>query len=155
MTFEETLRAKINSYPHMSNERNLLKVVLGAYQQKASSGKVTDEQGLAIVKAMVGTNNEMLYGNATKSPPVEPIFAKDDPRRAPYLEENRLLMSLLPKYLTSEEISAALTAADLVEQVKSAKSEGQATGVAMKHFTSGKIPVEGETVKAVVQKLRA
>jgi hypothetical protein len=116
---------------------------------------MTDEQGLAIVKAMVGTNNKMLYGDETEDPPVKPLFADGDARRLPIEEENVILKTLLPTYLTADQIEASLAQADLVEQIKTAKGEGPATGIAVKHFKANNVPVEGETVKAVVQKLRA
>jgi hypothetical protein len=155
MTFEETLRDRIKKAAFGSKERDLIKVVLGAVQQKAAGGKMTDEQGLAIVKAMVGTNNKMLYGDETEDPPVKPLFADGDARRLPIEEENVILKTLLPTYLTADQIEASLAQADLVEQIKTAKGEGPATGIAVKHFKANNVPVEGETVKAVVQKLRA
>lgn len=153
MSFEQTLRDKISKAPFRSKEKELFKVVLGTIQQKASSGKVTDEQGIAIVKAMVGTNNEMLFGNPSKN--LKPIFVEGDPRRLPIEEENRVLSQLLPTYLTAEQIETSLSGANLVEEIKNAKGEPSAMGLAMKHFKATDAKVEGDTVKLVIQKLRA
>lgn len=112
---------------------------------------MTDEQGIAIVKGMVGTNNEMLFGNPDKG--TKPLFADDDPRRAVIVAENAVLATLLPKYLTAEEIEASLTP-EVVQAIKDCPKEGQATGIAMKHLKTLDVKVEGDTVKAVVQKLR-
>ncbi len=145
MSFEQELRDRINKAPFRSKEKDILKVVLGELQQKSASGKISDETAHNYVKSMIKNNVEKVLA----------VLKPDDPRRAGYEEENKILQSLLPKYLTADEVEASLKAADLVEQVKSAKNEGQATGVAMKHFKATDAKVEGDTVKAVVKKLRA
>ncbi len=143
MSFEQTLRDRINKAPFKSTERDLLKVVLGEFQLKAATLKVTDEMAIAIVKKMVKANDETL-GH----------LGQDDARRKQYEEENQILQTLLPSYLTVDQILAKLSEGGLTEEVKTAKSEGQATGVAMRHLKSANASVEGETVKQAVQKLR-
>src|SRR4051812_5318001 len=98
MSFEQNLRDRISKAPFRSKERDLLKVVLGEYQLKASSAKVTDDNGLAIVKGMLKSNLEKVL----------PVLAPDDYRRADILEENAVLLSLLPKYLNSEQVQLEL-----------------------------------------------
>lgn len=143
MTFEQTLRDRIAKAPFKSKEKDLLKVVLGEMQQKAASGKVTDEQGHSLVKSMIKNNVEKVLVH----------LKTDDPRRAPIEEENKVLGSLLPVYLTAEQIMDKLTGG-LEIAISAAKNEGQAVGLAMKYLKSMNAKVEGDTVKAVVQKMR-
>jgi hypothetical protein len=143
MSFEEILRNRISKAPFRSKEKDLLKVVLGEIQQKSASGKVTDDQGLAIVKSMIKNNIEKVL----------PHLKDEDERKTMIEEENKILQSLLPSYLTAEQIKNRLV--DLVGQIKEAKSEGQATGIAMKHLKLINVQVEGETVKQAIQEMRA
>jgi hypothetical protein len=144
MSFEQSLRDRINKAPFRSREKDLLKVVLGEVQQKSAGGKVTDEQGLAIVKKMAKANEETLG-----------LLGAEDKRREQYEEENAILQSLLPNYLTVEQIVQRLTEGGLADEIKTAKNEGQATGIAMKKLKADNAPVEGDTVKQAVVKLRS
>jgi uncharacterized protein YqeY len=67
-------------------------------------------------------------------------------------EENRVLESLMPKRLGADEVAAQL--ASVAQQIKDAKSEGQATGVAMKHLKAGGASVDGTIVAEAVKKIR-
>lgn len=140
MSFEEMLRDRIAKSPYGSAERNLLKVVLGDLQQKVT-GSVTDEVAHAVVKKIIKGNDESLG-----------YLPQGDARRAQYLAENEILADLLPKYLTADQIRESLEAAGI--DVKSMPNEGQATGKAMQHFKAKNAPVEGQTVKEVVQAIR-
>lgn len=141
MSFETKLREGINKAPYGSTKRNVLKVLLGEIQQKAS---VTDEQVFAIVKRMVSDNTEKVL----------PFLKPDDPRYAALVEENKILSELLPQYWSAEEIHNRILVDGLVDLVKGAKSDGQATGVVMGHLKKISAPVEGNTVKEVVVKIR-
>jgi len=141
MTFEEMLRDRIAKCPYGSSERNLLKVVLGDLQQKSASGKVTEEIAHAVVKKIIKGNEESMG-----------YLSEGDLRRAQYLNENEILSGLLPKYLTADQIRESLTTAGI--DVSSMPNEGQATGRAMQHFKATNSPVEGQTVKEVVQAIR-
>jgi uncharacterized protein YqeY len=143
MTFEEALRSRINSTKFGSAERNLLKVVLGDVQLAAARGRINDETCFGIVKKLIKGNEESL-GH----------MSPDDTRRNQYLEENKVLQTLLPRYLTVEEIKNRLTQDSMIDSLKSAKSEGQAVGVAMSHLKKANLVIEGDTVKAAVQLLR-
>lgn len=144
MSFEQTVRDRIAKAPFRSREKDILKVVLGDIQQKAAGGTITEEQGHALVKKLVKGNEETL-GH----------LKADDARRPQYVEENAILATLLPSYLTAEQVTAELTSAGVVEQVKAAKNEGQATGVAMKHLKGKGLAVEGDEVKKAVTALRS
>ena len=76
--FEEDLRAAINDAPFQSDERQLLKTVLGEYLR----GKAKD--GYVFVQNMINVNATMLNR-----------LHPEDPRREECLEENRVLKKLL------------------------------------------------------------
>lgn len=140
MAFEQELRDKINGFPHGSADRNLLKVVLGDWQQKAASGKVTDEIGHAVVKKIIVGNTENLG-----------YLPEGDPRRATLLHENEVLATLLPSYWSGDQISQCLVEGGVDLH---SGNEGQATGRAMKFLKEQNALVEGGTVKDVVIGLR-
>jgi uncharacterized protein YqeY len=146
MSFEEKLRERLNKAPFRSKEKDLLKVVLGELQQKSASGKVTDEQGLAIVKSMIKNNIEKVL----------PHLKEGDERKTVIEEENKILQALLPAYLTVEQVKELLAKYQgLTEDIQAAKNDGQATGLAMKYLKSLNAQVEGETVKQAILELRA
>ena len=141
MSFEQLLRDRIAKAPFRSQEKETLRVVLGDVQQKAS---VSDEQGFNMVRAMIKNNNDKVL----------PYLQEGDLRRKVLIEENEVLSSLLPSYLTADQISQHLSEPSLTEKIKASKSEGQATGVAMKFFKDGSFPVSGDDVKKIVQQIR-
>lgn len=146
MTFEQKLRERLSKAPFRSREKELLKVVLGEVQLKSATAPVTEEQGNSLVKSMIKNNVEKVLVH----------LKEGDERRIGVLEENKILESLLPSYLTADEIEAKLnTDIDLVIQIKAAKSDGQATGLAMKFLKAQNCNVEGDTVKQVVLSARA
>lgn len=144
MTFEQKLRERLNKAPFRSREKELLKVVLGEVQLKSASAPVTEEQGHSLVKSMIKNNVEKVLVH----------LKEGDERRIGILEENKILESLLPSYLTADEIKAKLSD-DVVTQIKEAKSDGQATGLVMKFLKAQNCNVEGDTVKQVVLAARA
>lgn len=145
MTFEQKIRDRISKVPFKSKEKEILKVVLGEVQQKSNMGSFSEESGISMVKSMIKNNIEkvLIYMSA------------DDPRRAPLEEENRVLTSLLPAYLTKDEVRAKLNEVNLGGAFKDMKNEGMAVGAAMKFFKGLNLAVEGDVVKQVVQELRA
>jgi uncharacterized protein YqeY len=140
MTFEEKLRKRIATAPFQSAERQLLKVVLGECQRKTLKTP-TDEMGQNIVRKMIKANEE----NITRLHP-------EDPRIEDFNEENRVLGSLLPKFLSAAEIRQRLEE-DGVD-IAGARNDGQAMGAAMKHLKGLNAPVEGDVVKSVVSQMR-
>lgn len=142
MSFEQVLRDRIAKAPFRSREKEILRVVLGDVQQKHS---VSDEQGYNMVRVMVKNNTEKVL----------PYLAEGDLRRAVLLEENEILATLLPAFLTNDQILVHLVGASLTPNIKDAKSEGQAVGVAMKFFKEKAFPVSGDDVKKVVQQIRS
>lgn len=143
MTFETTLREKIGKAS--GREKNLLRFVLGEYQQLASRGPVSDDTAFGIVRNLIDKNREKVLA----------VLPEGDPRRGPVEEENAIFAALLPTYLTDIEVETSLVAASLTDKIKAAAKEGAAMGLAMKHFGATGERVEGTTVRAVVQRLRA
>ena len=67
-------------------------------------------------------------------------------------QEIEILGSYLPKSLSPDEIAAAL--APVLEQIKAAGNDGQATGIAMKQLKSVGAVVNGKDVGAAIKALR-
>jgi uncharacterized protein YqeY len=76
----------------------------------------------------------------------------DDSRYATLEQENVILNSLLPKLWNADDIEAFLSLLNF--EIKNAVKEGQATGIAMKALKAASAPVDGNTVKQVVFKIR-
>jgi uncharacterized protein YqeY len=67
-------------------------------------------------------------------------------------QEIGVLSALLPKQLSVDDIVAALASEH--DAIKAAKSDGQATGIAMKHLKSTGAAVSGNDVGAAVKQIR-
>jgi uncharacterized protein YqeY len=124
-------------------EKEILRVAVGeiTMEQAREGRKGSDEEAQAILKKLVKSNEESL------------AVVSDPEKRAVLEEEIRILAAFLPKSLSVEEIVAAL--APVVDAVRAAGNDGQATGVAMKHLKSSGATVGGKDVSEAVRKLRA
>jgi uncharacterized protein YqeY len=123
-------------------ERDILRVAMGEIQAAENRGTVmNDEEAQKIVRKLIKSNGETL------------AVADRADTKSKLEEENRVLESLLPRRLTIDQIAAALSA--VAADIKAAKSEGQATGVAMKHLKSTGASVDGKDVAEAVKQLRA
>lgn len=81
MSFEDDLRAKIRQAPFQSEERQLLKMVLGEFQCGDHS---SDEAGYRLVRSMIKSNEASLQR-----------IHVENPCREEYLNENRIFQTLL------------------------------------------------------------
>lgn len=143
-SFVESLKIKITDAikKRETAKRDIYRVVLGEIETLCSrQGHVKDEQCLSIVRKLIEKNKECLTS-----------LSEDDARRAKFNEENMLMADLLDKVLTVEEIKIELES--VVDQIKAAKSVGQATGVAMKLLKEKKASVTGGDVSQAVTELR-
>jgi uncharacterized protein YqeY len=125
-------------------EREVLRVALAEMQltENRSGKALTDEEAQKIVKKLIKSNEETL------------AVATDAEMKQKLSEENVILETLLPKRWSVDQIIAAL--AGVTEPIKAAKSDGQATGVAMKELKSKPdAVVDGKDVAAAVAKIRA
>jgi uncharacterized protein YqeY len=158
MSFEEVLRQKISGTKSKVG-RSVLKVALGEFQQKNANGKATEQDGLSVVEKIINGNRETLA-----------VLKQEDARRADLEEEIVTLSSLLPTYLTADEVlekvradsslfgevNTVLSQGDKtrpVEDPANAKLVGRATGSVVKFFKSANIAVKGDTVKEALSRL--
>lgn len=130
--------------------RNFLRLIKGELQmaEVRQNKPLTDEQQAGVLKKILKSNEETIDTLANQYE----VSGGADPRVLPLIEENNLIRGFLPKEATPEEIIAAL--ASVTEQIKNAKNDGQATGVAMKTLKEVKLVVDGNIVKDIVAGLR-
>lgn len=131
-------------------EKSILRVIKGewtnvenSYEWRKTTGHspITDDRIYKIIQKLLEGNNETMK-----------LLPPEDPRFKNLQEENEIMKSLLPTQLTKEEVENHL--ASLLDQIKSAKSEGQAIGVAMKHFKTENLSVDGKIVGEAVKEIR-
>jgi uncharacterized protein YqeY len=123
-------------------EKEILRVAVGEITTEAArpGRQGTDEEAQAILRKLVKSNEETLASTT------------DEEKRATLLKENEILAGFLPKSMTPDEISQALL--PVVEQIKAAGNDGQATGVAMKQLKSLGAIVNGKDVALAIKALR-
>jgi len=144
MSFEDVLRQKIAATPSKV-AKSILKVVLGEFQQKNTTGKATEADGYKIIEKIVNGNNETLG-----------FLKADDSRVAGLKEENEVVSALLPAYLTVDDVLLKINGdPQLLADVKAAKGDGQATGVVSKWCKTQGLEAKGEVIKEAVTKVRA
>ena len=126
-----------------ASHRNFLRLIKGELQmaEVRQNKSLTEEQEGNVLKKILKNNEETLG-----------LLPADDARYVTLLEENEILKGLLPAVASIEDVKAAL--APVLDQIKSAKSDGQATGVAMKTLKEAKLACDGNTVKEIVAELR-
>jgi uncharacterized protein YqeY len=120
----------------------VLRVALGEIQtvEARTNKALTDDEAQAIVRKLVKSNEET-------------IAASQGDVKVTLERENVILLGLLPKSLSVDEIAEKL--APVVVQIRDAKNDGQATGVAMKHLKASGAAVQGSDVTAAVKRLRS
>ncbi len=124
-------------------ERDILRLTFGEIQtaEARAAKDLTDEEVSQIVRKLIKSNEETLAATA------------DATAKAVLAKENEILATLLPKALTTDEIVAHLAA--VKDSIGAAGSEGQATGVAMKHLKTLGLTAPGGAVQAAIKILRA
>ena len=123
--------------------RDVLRVALGEVQKLEANAQksLADAEVVAVLRKLVKSNEETI------------AMAPESPQVPTLRTELEVLASLLPKTLSVAEIAAAL--APVKEAIVAAKSDGQATGLAMKHLKGTGATVEGNDVAAAVKTLRS
>lgn len=128
-------------------ELALLQTILGEVSQIQAKKNVTDTDIHSIIKKIMKSNEESRTA----------LSSFDDPRslmgQAQLDMENRVLLEFLPINLSLDEVREYVQ--EVADEIKAAKSEGQAIGIAMKYFKVKGLNVEGSDVKIAVQELRA
>jgi uncharacterized protein YqeY len=149
MGLKDTVRARFEEAKRAGQreEKNLLSVILGDIATaEARTGKdMADADVEKVLRKMVESNAETLkqlkaHGRA------------DEPQAAALEREIGLLKTLLPQTLDVAAIVQAL--APVRADIVSAKNDGQATGVAMKHLKSQSRNAQGQDVAAAVKQIR-
>jgi uncharacterized protein len=124
--------------------RDTLRTVLGEAQMEAvrRQGEVSDEMILAVARKAVTGLKETI-----------PLAQKDGRDTTPQEAELALLEALLPRAWDREAITAAL--APHRDEIRAAKSDGQAMGVAMKVLKAQGATTSPDDVKAIVTAARS
>lgn len=124
--------------------RDILTVVIGGVQQ-LTKPSIEDRDVISVIQKLIKSNNECL----TVIEPATDLYQKLD-------IENKVLNSLLPKFLTVEEIMAEFlnSSNPEFEQIRNANTEGAAMGFAMKFCKGLALNVRPEDVKQVVRNIR-
>jgi uncharacterized protein YqeY len=122
--------------------KDVLRVALGEIQtqEHRANAPLNDEDAVAVVRKLVKSNEET-------------IASSSGDRAATLKRENEILAELLPKRMTVDEIVAAL--APQRDAIRAAKSDGQATGVAMKHLKATGASFDGSDAAEAAKRIRA
>ena len=143
------LQARIQQAVKVRDElaRDLLRVILGEVStRKARTGKEPrDEEVHAIIRSMIANNNETRKELEQRGQTAHEVHER-------LARENVYLETLLPRTLDQAAIQKELE--PIVAELKAAKSDGQATGLAMKHLKPKGLAVLGEDVASVVRRMR-
>lgn len=122
--------------------KDILRLALGEIQtaEARASRSLSEDEGVAVIRKLIKSNEETLSMTGT------------DPRGERLRQEISILLELLPRALSVDEVVVSLQA--LTDAIRTAKNEGQATGVAMKHLKSQGLVVLGPDVTLAVRRLR-
>ncbi len=112
---------------------------INAAEAKANR-PLREEEEMAIVRKLVKSNEETLAATG------------EGEQKATLRRENELLVAFLPATMSVAQIVEAL--ASQREALVAAKSDGHATGVAMKHLKSTGAVFDGNDVSLAVKQLR-
>jgi len=150
MSLKDTVRAKFEQAKRGGNreEKNLLSVILGDISTAEARGgkELSDAEVEKMLRKLVESNTETLTQLKSHN-------RADDPQVAVLDREIAFLKSLLPQTLDAAAITKALE--PVHAEIRQAKNDGQATGVAMKHLKGLSLNAQGQDVAAVVKQLRA
>jgi uncharacterized protein YqeY len=122
----------------LSEERDILKTVLGEAQ--SINLNPTDVEVLRVLKK-------------SKQGCIETLPLVKGEKKATVQREIDLYNQFLPTNLSVDEIKTQLE--NVIDPIKNAKSDGQATGVAMGFLKKNKMAVDGKEVAEVVKELRS
>jgi len=120
-------------------EKEILRVALG---EITGRGEATDDAAVVtVLKKLVKSNEESLAA------------ATDAEQRQVLEREIEILKSLLPQGLSLEQVVEAL--GPVHAEIRAAKADGPATGIAMKHLKTQTLTVDGKDVAAAVRQIRS
>jgi uncharacterized protein YqeY len=143
------LRAKLQAAIKAGDDlaRDVLRVIMGEVStRQARTGKESsDEEIHGIIRSLVANNNETRKELEQRGHTTHEAYDR-------LARENRYLETLLPRTLDRAAIRHELE--PIAAELKGAKNDGQATGLAMKHLKQKGLTVLGEDVAATVKQLR-
>jgi uncharacterized protein YqeY len=127
--------------------RDILRLALGEIQtaEARKNAQATEDEAAAAVRKLIKSNEETLSLAGDGELGAE--------RAGTLRREIEVLAALLPKQLSVDDIVGALASEH--DAIRAAKSDGQATGIAMKHLKASGASVSGNDVGAAVKKLRS
>jgi uncharacterized protein YqeY len=128
--------------------RDLLRVVLGEVStRRARTGKEPPEEEVqSIIRKVIAGNSETRLELERHGRTTHEAYER-------LARENAYLETLLPRTLDRTAIRKELE--PVLDQLKTAKNDGQATGLAMKQLKQKGLAVQGDEVAAVVKDIRA
>lgn len=135
-----------------TDAKDVLRVLLSRVQLiQIKSENVSDEQIINLAKTVIAQNDEDISGRLKVEGGSE-IYAEAILRLT---NQNNYLKGFLPQFLTEEQIVATLSTEDNIKQINSAKSDGAATGIALKILKSlpefAGMAMDGGLVKDIVK----
>jgi len=144
------LRAKLQEAIKAKDDlaRDVLRVLMGEVSTRR--GRTGKEPGDDEIAGIVRT---MLTNNKETRAELEKRGQTDHEAYERLGRENQYLETLLPATLDQDAILRELD--PIAEQLRAAKNDGQATGMAVKHLKQKGLAVLGEDVAAAVKRLRA
>jgi uncharacterized protein YqeY len=144
------LQAKLQEAMKSKNElaRDMLRVIMGEVStRRARTGKEpADDEVHGIIRKLIAGNTETRHELERRGQTEHEAYNR-------LAQENSYLEGLLPKSLDRAAIRRELE--PIAAELKGAKNDGQATGLAMKHLKQKGLAVQGEEVAAAVKELRA
>jgi uncharacterized protein YqeY len=143
------LQAKLQEAIKARNDlaKEVLRVVLGEVSTlQARTGKEAGDAEIhGIMRKLMTSNNETRKELEQRGQTAHQAYERLG-------RENAYLEALLPKTLDQAAIQKELQA--IAAELKAAKNDGQATGLAMKYLKPKGLSVQGEDVAAAVKQLR-
>jgi uncharacterized protein YqeY len=146
MDLQAKLREAMKARDNLA--RDLLRVILGEVStRRARTGKEqTEAEVQAIIRKVIAGNDETRGELERRGQTTHAAYAR-------LARENAFLQTLLPQTLDRQAIRQELE--PVAAELRAAKADGQATGLAMKHLKGKGLAVLGDDVAAVVKDIRA
>jgi len=140
----ETIRRRVVEAMKAGDDiqKSILRVALGEIQaaQVRAGRDLPDPEAEAVLRKLLKANEDSM------------AVAPHPEQRERLARESEVIRTLLPRTLVGAELEAAL--GPVRDAIRTAKSAGQATGIAMKHLKAAGAAVEGHEVARVVGAMR-
>lgn len=149
MSLKDTIRNQIveATKNRKDSQKNVLKVILGEIDTQES--RANPKLGLTHPAALADVEIHKIIKKTLQG--IEEML-QYKPGDEGLQVEKATLQALLPPEMSLYNLKVSLTAK--AEEIRAAKSEGQATGIAMKFFKENNIGVDGAVVKKIIAEMR-